>query len=155
MRVHHCPLSPTASTLPSPICPIYIKYIYYIIVFNQYSVHMTTNKYSNNSPSTLKWQWRSSSDPFRMALLGIPMPPEPLAARYRYHMAASVAARCLGGGHNGGGDGDGDNGGSSGCDARDCIGRQGDATTVCDVTRRRRPVGSIRRCVAPWWWWPQ
>jgi len=68
-----------------------------------------------------------------MALLGIPMPPEPLAVRYRYHMAASVTAQCLSGGHNGGGDGDGDNGSSSGCDMRDCIGRWGDAMMVCDV----------------------
>jgi len=49
-------------------------------------------------------------------------------------MAVSVVARCLGGGHNGGGDGDGDNGGSSKCNMRDCIGRQGNAMMVCNVT---------------------
>jgi len=44
-------------------------------------MHITTNKYSN--ASTPKWQWRSSSDPFRMAPLGIAMPTEPPAARCR------------------------------------------------------------------------
>ena len=79
-----------------PLPPIYIEYIYHITCINQYTMHITMNRYSNtrrNLPSTLKRQWRSLSDPFRMAPLDILMPPEPPAARCRRPMGG--VCRCV------------------------------------------------------------
>ena len=111
------------------------------------------NRYSNtrrNLPSTPKRQWRSLSDPFRMAPLDsyasgtscsamspsrgrrlslrgalVVVATVAVAAAMAITVAAATATREV------------------------ALPVRGDAMTVCEAARCRRPVGCVRHCMAP------